>query len=385
MLKKNIERIVYLFMLGNILFINLLALLFTLISFLIPKTRNKDILFFPYCPKDNPGTIIRFQNYLKFFDKDNITYDLCYPWNNKSVSDIFECGNRQREQYFLYTELYWKRLFQVLTSGNYKAVYIQRGLFPYYPDQKFPHLERLSRKLNNNITIDFYDADYTENKELVNTTVKYCDKITVVNAYLFNYFSQLHANIFELPLALEPSPYLIKKDYSLNNPIKLFWSGSKYNAKKLKTILHVLRNISVSYSVELILICPEKVQIEGIAVSHYQWNENTFYKLMQSADISIYPALEETETNKGKMALKVLEYMASALPIVASPWGISPYLKDKQDILIARDLEDWKTHLEDFIQSQNLREKIGQNAYWKFHQHHTVENSYKKLKTILFS
>ena len=70
-----------------------------------------------------------------------------------------------------------------------------------------------------------------------------------------------------------------KKDYFLSTPIKLIWSGSAQNAEKIQKILPVLKNISNEYSIELILICPEKSILDDITVKHYQWNANTFYKL----------------------------------------------------------------------------------------------------------
>ena len=385
MLKKQIERVCYVLLIFSLNVGYLFATILAFFSFLILKSGKKDVLLFPYYPKNNPGSVIRFQNYLEFFQKDDITFDICYTSNNKDILNIVLATNSRINQYLLYLKIFWKRIFQVLKARNYKAVFIQRGLFPYYPDQRSPHLEKLLRKINNNITIDFYDADYISDKELVDKSVKYCNKVTVVNSHLYNYFNQLHFRVFEFPLALDPTSYMVKKNYSLNNPIKIIWSGSYENAKKIKKIFPVLKHLSDNYSIELILICPEKPILGNIKTKHYQWDANTFFKLMQSADIAIYTASGESEIDKGKMALKVLEYMATALPIVASPWGIPSTLIDEYSILISDNINEWEINLIKLFKDQELREKIGQKANQIFHKHHTIENSYKQLKSILFN
>ena len=379
-MNKTSERLQYLLLLANVFLVNALASLCYHFSFLFSTFRTKDVAFYPYVPQDNPGAIVRFQQFLTYFDEDKISYHGFFPCESTVNLEIFSSKDNLAEQYQIYKKVYWTRLKQVLQIRNYKNAYVQRGFFPFYPDQKFPYLERLANKLNKSTTIDFYDSDYVHNETLVNQTVQYFQKVTVVNDHLKSYFQQIHSDVSVLPIALDPDPYAIKQDYSIDNETTIFWSGNSENSKNLQHIKSTLEAVSKLHPIKIVAFCPEAPNMGSLKVEHHVWQKSNFYELLSQADIAIYPPGNNNETSKGKMALKVLEYMAAGLPIVGSAVGVTPFLKNKESILFVNSDEEWQMALLELIKDQSLRMKLGMQANKALEENHHPAKIYKSLK-----
>lgn len=99
-------------------------------------------------------------------------------------------------------------------------------------------------------------------------------------------------------------------------------------------------------------------------------------------NIGIAPLIN-SPFNECKSSIKFFEYSAYKIPVVAS--RVYPYSKDVLGVpvieheetgLLCDTVEDWVTNLSKLIESKELREKLGQNAY-----NHIVKNwQYKDWK-----
>ncbi|GDX52801.1 glycosyl transferase [Bacteroidota bacterium] len=383
-LLKQVERAAYLFLSCALATGRLLALFFTTFPFLLKrKNPTKDFLFFPYAHKDNIGTISRFQIFLPLLEKDKFTFDIHYTWSAIEDEEIFFKSKSRTKEYLFLARSFWRRLFQSMRAGNYRAVFFQRGLFPEYYDQFTPYLENLICKLNQNVTVDFFDADYGRNKKLVDATARVCNKVAVVNQHLFQYFNKLNPNVCYNDLAVDVNAYKIKSDYNIKTPIAIFWTGSEANALNLKEIIPVLERINLKYPLQLRMISRTTCGYASSIINHAQWKKETFFNEMINADIAIYPAMKDTEFTRGKVAYKSIEYGAAALPIVASPFGLSPHLEIDADVLFANNIEEWEKQILRLISNESLRKKIGVNARMKAEKYHSVNSTYKNFLEIL--
>lgn len=377
----------YVFLLTSLLLGRIVVSTLTHFSFLIPvpAKKKKDFLLFPYAHKDNSGTISRFQIYLPLLEKDNYTYDIDYLYQEKYFNELFFKNNTRTKQYLFYHTIFWRRLTKVISSRNYKAVFFHRSLFPEYYDQTFPYLERLLRKLNRNITIDFFDAEYARNKKLIDASVSYCDKVCVVNEHLYNYFSKIHPRVYYNNLAINTTPYVTKTNYKNRSPENIFWTGSIFNSQNLKRILPVLEELNNEIPLKLTMVCKTNGGFTNSFIEQKPWDEKTFYTLLADVDIAIYPAFEDTEFARGKVAFKVLDYVAAKIPVVASPLGLSQNFENEKDVLVANNEAEWKENIRRLIADENLRKTLAENAYKKLLEFHSVEATYKNFLKILLS
>lgn len=383
-LLKQVERAAYLFLLFALALGRFVALFFTAFPFLLKrKNPKKDFLFFPYAHKDNIGTISRFQIFLPLLEKDKFSFDIHYTWSAMEDEEIFYKSKSRTKEYLFLARSFWRRLFQSMRAGNYRAVFFQRALFPEYYDQFTPYLEKLICKLNQNVTVDFFDADYGRNKKLVDATASACNKVAVVNEYLFRYFEKLNPNVCNNDLVVDVNAYQVKSDYSLKNPINIFWTGSEANSINLKEIIPILEKINLTHPLQLRMISRTTCGYNSSIINHAPWNKETFFNELIGADIAIYPAMKDTEFTRGKVAYKSIEYGAAALPIVASAFGFSPHLENETDVLIANNIDEWEKQILRLINDESLRKEIGINARTKAEKFHSINSTYKNFLEIL--
>ena len=350
---------------------------------LISKKKTYDLLLFPDKQKGSDGYLRRFQEYFKFLEADKISFDVADIYDHDYICE-FE-NEEIWKKYYIYHRIFWKRFFQVLKARKYRAVFIHRKLFAYYPDQRYPVLLSLLRKLNNNIVLDYWDSIYIHDPEHVKYSIKLVDKLSLVNQHLFNYFDDFHDKKYIWPLGVNTNRYIVKHSYDFNGSIKFVWTGLPWNLPNLGILKPVFEKLSVRFPVEVVIIGQESYRIEGVKVKHEIFDINTFFKLLPNMDIGIYPLTEDIELCKGKMAMKVLDFMSAGLPVIGSPYGLSPYAKNEENILFAETEEDWIKNLTRLIESKNLRKKLGENARKMVKEYHGLEKSYGQFKEIVFS
>ena len=73
--------------------------------------------------------------------------------------------------------------------------------------------------------------------------------------------------------------------------------------------------------------------------------------------------LTDDAWSRGKCAFKLLQYMAAALPCVASPVGANTEaVMDGVNGFHAADVDEWERSLEKLIDSPELRARFGANG-----------------------
>ena len=382
-LNKQVEILYYINLRLSISIVKLLAEFFYYIPWLVFKSKyKKDFLFLPYCPKDNVGCTVRFQNYLPFFKNDNFTYDISYIGTHDELFELMQNKSKKKVAYKAYRKILWKRFSWVIKSKNYNCIYLQRSVFPFYPDIKHCFLGKLLHKLNKNITIDFFDADYLHNEELVKSSANYSKNVSVVNKFLQEYFKKINSNVFIHPIALDKKFYKKKNSYKIETVTKIVWCGTNGHFKNLRLLDEVFQKLSKKFNFKLVVISHEDFEVKNVNVENIKFELKQFTDILYNCDIAVFPQYINV-SSKGGMGQKALEYSATGLPTVATSVGLSPFYKDKEDLLIANNKDEWYEHLSNLIQNEKLRKHLGENIYQKFIKYHSLEKSYKNLKKIL--
>ncbi len=377
LMAKNRERLYFLVFLAGLNILFLFIRLLTLFHFLIPRGRKKgDIILFPYAAVGSDGHTRRFVEYLPLLDQAGYTYELC---NLHSDSEMRKRMMGTWPRYSLYLSILAKRIVQVLKARNYKIAFVQRGLFAMYFDLKTPLLEALLRKLSSHTVFDFWDAVYVNQPLLIQRTVQYADRITVSNDYIGNYFKALNPNVQRFNIGLNTRHYRPKTSYQTGPEIRIVWTGLFYNLIHLKRHLSVLRDIHQKIPLRLIVICSEDLNEEVIPVENYRWNADTFFTLLHSADIGIYPE-EDSEISKGKSTMKVMDFLATGLPMIGVPYGLPDEAQHMENMVIVRNPEEWKEAFRVLSEDENLRRKLGQNGLKLIHEKYTIDASFSMFQ-----
>lgn len=381
MFKRNLDRFYYLLMLISLHTAYFLIKVVSSLHFLFPKTKKGDIIFFPHEQKGSDGYFKRFEQYFPFFKEDGISFLVCDIYDDTYIRK--KLAGSTFDQYYLYHLIIWKRFRQVLKARHFKHAFIQRRLFACYPDSKEAHLEKLLRKLNDDITVDYWDSVWLNSPSLYQDITMHVDKISVVNQFVFNYFKDTPPKKYLFPIAVPLDRYIVKKDYKLKEEIRLFWTGLPGNIPHILSIAPVLQKLSQLYPISVVLVCAEGIKIEGVKIIQHKWQKETFFELLSSSDIGLYPCLDDEE-GKGKMAMKVVEYMACGVPCVGNNVGLTPYARNHENIFIVSQENDWISAIGQLIENKDLREKLGRNGRKTIEQYHSVEKSYQVYKNVIF-
>ena len=362
-------------------------LMIALAPLLRRKKPSRDFLFFPYVHKDNIGTRSRFQEYFPLLERDGLTYDVHYPGSRDDYMRLYHSNAPSRVfEYRYYAKLFWQRFAWVLKAPRYKAVFFQRAMFPWYYDQRNALLEQLLRAYHNNITVDYYDADYARNEPFYKNVIRQCDKVAVVNKALYDYFSKHHPRVLYNNLSVDATAYETKKDYTLHQPVRIFWTGSVVNAQlHLVPLVPVLEQLHAVSPITLVMVSINTAGLTQPFVEHHTYENKTFNKLMRESDIAVYAAQHDDVYTRGKVAYKHLEYAATKIPMVASPFGVSEHFTPDEDILVAHNAGEWIEHFKRLIADASLRERLANSAYQKLLQHHDTKATYENFLRLLMA
>jgi glycosyltransferase involved in cell wall biosynthesis len=141
------------------------------------------------------------------------------------------------------------------------------------------------------------------------------------------------------------------------------WIGSPENLTYLELLRPALARLSKRHpGLKLRVICSKFPRWHDVEVECIVWSSATEAAALAGAHIGVMP-LSDDEWARGKCAFKLLQYMAAALPCVASPVGANTEaVIDGFNGFHAADSYAWETSLERLIRSPKLRALQGANG-----------------------
>jgi glycosyltransferase involved in cell wall biosynthesis len=148
------------------------------------------------------------------------------------------------------------------------------------------------------------------------------------------------------------------------DPPTIVWIGSPENLVYLEMIRPALARLTGRYpTLRMRVICSRFPDWPEINVEKIAWSSATEAEALATAHIGVMP-LTDDEWARGKCAFKLLQYMAAALPCVASPVGANTEaVIDGVNGFHARTADEWERSLESLIQSPELRSRFGASGH----------------------
>ncbi|MDP9082813.1 MAG: glycosyltransferase family 4 protein [Pseudomonadota bacterium] len=144
------------------------------------------------------------------------------------------------------------------------------------------------------------------------------------------------------------------------DPPTIAWIGSPENLVYLAMIRPALARLTSRYpGLKLRVICSQFPEWPDVNIEPVVWSSATEARSLATAHIGIMPLTDDAWA-RGKCAFKLLQYMAAALPCVASPVGANTEaVIDGVNGFHARTIDAWERNLGLLIESPELRARFG--------------------------
>jgi glycosyltransferase involved in cell wall biosynthesis len=196
-------------------------------------------------------------------------------------------------------------------------------------------------------------------KQKFAATCRWVDAVAAGNNVLAAVARASANEVAVLPTAIDTASY-IPSTALASDPPTIAWIGSPENLIYLDMIRPALARLTKRHpALRLRVICSEFPDWSDVTVERVPWSSATEAQSLAGAHLGVMP-LTDDAWSRGKCAFKLLQYMAAALPCVASPVGANTEaVLDGVNGFHATDVDEWERGLERLIVSPELRASFG--------------------------
>jgi glycosyltransferase involved in cell wall biosynthesis len=261
---------------------------------------------------------------------------------------------------------WWSRLglFQRLRGAN---VILQRRLLSGWQRSL---LRRSARRL----LFDFDDAVFLRDSYAAKGLqdrrrmrrfagmIRCADAVIAGNTFLADQAARWidERSIQVIPTCVDPQRYPLTEPMLNGNRVELVWVGSSSTLQGLEAIAPFLEEIGRNVpGVHLKLLCDRFLTLRHLPVLPVPWTEESEAAEIAGADIGI-SWLPDDAWSRGKCGLKVLQYLAAGLPVIANPVGVQvEMVRHGETGFLARTPDEWIEAVRRLANDAELRRRMG--------------------------
>lgn len=189
--------------------------------------------------------------------------------------------------------------------------------------------------------------------------------------------------IHVIPTCVDPARYPLARHERAEDP-QLVWVGSSSTLRGLEAIRPVLESLGQRLpGVRLKLICDRFLELWSLPVEACPWSEATEGVEIARADIGI-GWVPDDRWSHGKCGLKVLQYMAAGLPVVANPVGVqAEMVRHGETGFLAETPAQWLEAVGRLARDPDLRRRMGAAGRRRLEQEYGVEVGARRWLALL--
>jgi len=163
-----------------------------------------------------------------------------------------------------------------------------------------------------------------------------------------------------IPTCVDPNCYALAEHTRSPGNAELVWVGSSSTLRGLESIRPLLERLGHELpGLHLKLVCDRFLQLQQLPVRACPWSEANETADIAAADIGI-SWLPDDLWSQGKCGLKVLQYMAAGLPVVANPVGVQKEMvRHGETGFLAETPEQWVEAVGRLARNPELRRRMG--------------------------
>jgi glycosyltransferase involved in cell wall biosynthesis len=166
-----------------------------------------------------------------------------------------------------------------------------------------------------------------------------------------------------MPTCVDPAKYRPEPSTRTGGDVRLVWIGSRSTMTSLDEIAPALAEATRQLpGLKLRVVCDVFPKLPGVEVVPVVWSEAAEAEEIASGDIGV-SWLPEHPWSRGKCGLKVVQYMAAGLPVIANPYGVHPaMIESGMNGVLASTPTEWTEAIVRLASDAELRQRMGTSS-----------------------
>jgi glycosyltransferase involved in cell wall biosynthesis len=182
--------------------------------------------------------------------------------------------------------------------------------------------------------------------------------------------------------AVDPECYRAARSSSASRTVVIGWMGTPRTRDFTDEFTTAIRALHASGRARLKIVGGSRPAALPDADLE-PWSLDTQAAALSSFDIGVMPLHDDPES-LGRCGLKVIEYMAASLPVVASRIGVGPELVEEGKTgFLATSTDDWVDALSELCESAELRRDLGAAGRRQVEREFSIERAAETLNEVL--
>jgi len=173
------------------------------------------------------------------------------------------------------------------------------------------------------------------------------------------------------------------KQHAASGPLTMVWIGSASTLRSLEELRPTLEALGREFpGLKLRLICDCHCRFDPLTVEFVPWSMAAESTALAGADLGI-AWMPADDWSRGKCGLKVVQYLAHGLPVVANPVGVHEgMVLHGRTGFLACGRNDWITAVR-YLHDPQLRACMGREARQHACEHYSLDVAAAAWMTIL--
>lgn len=218
----------------------------------------------------------------------------------------------------------------------------------------------------------------------IKAVMRAAEVVLAGNSYLAQYARNAGAERVEVfPTVVDLERYPPERPKGGPGGLRIGWIGSPSTVRYLREIERPLEKFCVSNGGRVVVIGAEPDDRFSFPTEYHRWSEAEEVGLLRSCDVGVMP-LTDDSWSRGKCGLKLIQYMASFLPVVASPVGANAdIVQPGVTGFLARTVSEWNDALVALATDRDLRVRMGVSGRARVEKCYSLQKSAPRLETIV--